>query len=41
MQRPLHFCLGSGSAIRPLVQELSGERARGRGPQLVAAIADR
>ena len=30
-----------GSAVRPVVQELSGVRARGRGMQMVAAIATR
>ena len=30
-----------GSAVRPVVQELSGVRPRGRGMQMVAAIATR
>ena len=30
-----------GSAVRPVAQELSGERLRGRGLQMVAAIATR
>jgi hypothetical protein len=32
--------VADGSAVRPVVQELSGDRPRGRGMQLVAAIAD-
>jgi hypothetical protein len=30
-----------GSSIRPVVQELSHERPRGRGMRMVEAIADR
>ena len=37
----LRIAVVDGSAVRPVVQELSGERARGRGMQMVAAIATR
>jgi anti-sigma regulatory factor (Ser/Thr protein kinase) len=38
--RWLRIAVADGSAVRPVVQELSGDRPRGRGMQLVAAIAD-
>jgi anti-sigma regulatory factor (Ser/Thr protein kinase) len=37
----LRIAVVDGSAVRPVVQELSGERPRGRGLQMVAAIATR
>jgi hypothetical protein len=37
----LRICVIDGSAVRPVVRELSSERPRGRGLQLVQAIADR
>jgi anti-sigma regulatory factor (Ser/Thr protein kinase) len=37
----LQIAVVDGSAIRPLVRELSHERQRGRGMRLVAEIADR
>ena len=37
----LRIAVVDGSAIRPVVQELSHERPRGRGLRLVEAIADR
>jgi anti-sigma regulatory factor (Ser/Thr protein kinase) len=37
----LRIGVSDGSAIRPVVQELSGERTRGRGLQMVASIAER
>ncbi len=37
----LRISVADGSAVRPVVQELSGERPRGRGLQMVAAIASR
>ena len=37
----LRIAVVDGSAVRPVVQELSGERVRGRGMQMVAAIATR
>jgi anti-sigma regulatory factor (Ser/Thr protein kinase) len=37
----LRIAVADGSAVRPVVRELSTERPRGRGLQLVQAIADR
>jgi hypothetical protein len=37
----LRIAVVDGSAVRPVVQELSGVRLRGRGMQMVAAIATR
>ncbi len=37
----LRIAVVDGSAVRPVVQELSGVRPRGRGMQMVAAIATR
>jgi anti-sigma regulatory factor (Ser/Thr protein kinase) len=37
----LRISVADGSAIRPVVRELSQDRPRGRGLQLVEAIADR
>ena len=37
----LRIAVVDGSAIRPVVQELSHERPRGRGLQMVESIADR
>ncbi|MCW2536480.1 MAG: ATP-binding region ATPase domain protein [Modestobacter sp.] len=37
----LRIAVADSSAIRPVVRELSGESTRGRGLQLVAAIAER
>ena len=37
----LRIAVVDGSSIRPVVQELSHERPRGRGMRLVEAIADR
>lgn len=37
----LRIAVSDGSSVRPVVQELSGERTRGRGMQMVAAIAER
>jgi anti-sigma regulatory factor (Ser/Thr protein kinase) len=37
----LRIAVVDGSSIRPVVQELSHERPRGRGMRLVAEIADR
>jgi anti-sigma regulatory factor (Ser/Thr protein kinase) len=37
----LRISVADGSAIRPVVRELGGDRPRGRGLQLVEAIADR
>jgi anti-sigma regulatory factor (Ser/Thr protein kinase) len=37
----LRIAVADGSMSRPVVRERSSERARGRGLQLVAAIADR
>jgi anti-sigma regulatory factor (Ser/Thr protein kinase) len=37
----LRISVADGSAIRPVVQELDHEAPRGRGMQLVEAIADR
>jgi hypothetical protein len=37
----LRIAVVDGSAVRPVVQELSGVRPRGRGLQMVAAIATR
>src|SRR3954451_4414244 len=37
----LQIAVVDGSAIRPIVRELSHERVRGRGMRLVAEIADR
>ena len=37
----LRISVADGSAVRPVVRELRGERPRGRGLQLVEAIADR
>ena len=37
----LRISVADGSSIRPVVRELSEERPRGRGLQLVEAIADR
>jgi anti-sigma regulatory factor (Ser/Thr protein kinase) len=37
----LRIAVVDGSAIRPIVREMSHERERGRGMRLVAAIADR
>jgi len=37
----LRIAVVDGSAIRPVVQELSHDRPRGRGMRLVEAIADR
>lgn len=37
----LRISVADGSSVRPVVRELSQERPRGRGLQLVEAIADR
>jgi anti-sigma regulatory factor (Ser/Thr protein kinase) len=37
----LRIAVVDGSAVRPVVRELSAERPRGRGLQMVQAIADR
>ena len=37
----LRISVADGSAVRPVVRELSDDRLRGRGLQLVDAIADR
>jgi anti-sigma regulatory factor (Ser/Thr protein kinase) len=37
----LRIAVVDGSAIRPVVQELSGDRPRGRGMRMVQVIADR
>src|SRR3954468_2374338 len=37
----LRIAVVDGSAVRPVVRELSTERPRGRGLQMVQAIADR
>lgn len=37
----LRISVADGSAIRPVVRELGSDRPRGRGLQLVEAIADR
>ena len=37
----LRISVADGSSIRPVVRELEEDRPRGRGLQLVAAIADR
>ncbi|HEV7727096.1 MAG TPA: ATP-binding protein [Modestobacter sp.] len=37
----LRIAVADSSAIRPVVRELSGESTRGRGLQLVAAMAER
>src|SRR3569833_1660884 len=37
----LRIAVADGSSIRPVVQELSHDRPRGRGMRMVAAIADR
>jgi hypothetical protein len=37
----LRIAVVDGSAVRPVVRELSNERLRGRGMQLVATIAER
>jgi anti-sigma regulatory factor (Ser/Thr protein kinase) len=37
----LRIAVVDGSAVRPVVQELSADRERGRGMQIVVAIADR
>jgi anti-sigma regulatory factor (Ser/Thr protein kinase) len=37
----LRIAVVDGSAVRPVVQELSQERPRGRGMRIVDAIADR
>jgi anti-sigma regulatory factor (Ser/Thr protein kinase) len=37
----LRISVADGSAVRPVVRELSAENARGRGLQLVQAVADR
>ena len=37
----LRIAVVDGSSVRPVVQELSTERLRGRGMQIVAAVADR
>lgn len=37
----LRIAVVDGSAVRPVVRELSTERPRGRGLQMVRAIADR
>ena len=37
----LRISVSDGSAVRPVVRELSGDRPRGRGLLLVEAIADR
>ena len=37
----LRIAVVDGSAVRPVVQEMSLDRPRGRGMRLVAAIADR
>jgi anti-sigma regulatory factor (Ser/Thr protein kinase) len=37
----LRIAVVDGSSIRPIVQELSHERPRGRGMRMVEAIADR
>ena len=39
--RWLRIAVVDGSAVRPVVQELSEDRPRGRGLQMVQAIADR
>ena len=39
--RWLRISVADGSSIRPVVRELSEDRPRGRGLQLVEAIADR
>jgi anti-sigma regulatory factor (Ser/Thr protein kinase) len=37
----LRIAVADGSSVRPVVQELSHERPRGRGLRMVQAIADR
>ena len=37
----LRIAVADGSAVRPVVGELRGDQPRGRGMQIVAAIADR
>ena len=37
----LRISVADGSSIRPVVRQLQGDRPRGRGLQLVEAIADR
>jgi anti-sigma regulatory factor (Ser/Thr protein kinase) len=37
----LRISVADGSSVHPTVQELSGRRPRGRGMQIVAALADR
>jgi anti-sigma regulatory factor (Ser/Thr protein kinase) len=37
----LRIAVADGSSVRPVVQELSQERPRGRGLRMVQAIADR
>ena len=39
--RWLRIAVADGSAIRPVVQEHSGDRPRGRGLRLVQAVAER